>query len=56
MSMTGLKEKYALPIKVLEAGGSIETRYLVEGFTEQYVFTPAQLEHFIQLIKEQTND
>ena len=45
-----------LSTKVLEAGGSIESRMLQAGFTDRYVFTKEQLELFIQLIKEQSND
>lgn len=46
-------EKYALPIKVLEAGGSIESRNLSAGFTDRYVFTKEQLERFIEQIKQE---
>jgi hypothetical protein len=45
-----------LNTKVLEAGGSIESRMLLAGFTDRYVFTKEQLEKFIQLIKEQLHD
>ena len=46
-----------LPTQVLEAGGSIESRCINPPvFTDRYVFTKEQLERFIQLIKEKTND
>lgn len=55
--MSGWPEKYALPTKVLEAGGGIESRCInLPVFTDRYVFTKEQLEQFIQLIKEQAND
>ena len=44
---------------VLEAGGRIETRCLIQNlpnFTDQYVFTQEALLKFIELIKEQTDD
>lgn len=50
--MTGWKEKYALPRRVLEAGGSIESRCLAKNlpnFTDQYVFTKEQLEKYVEL-------
>jgi hypothetical protein len=47
-------EKYALPIKVLEAGGSIESRCINPPlFTDRYVFTKEQLERFIEQIKQE---
>jgi len=52
-------EKYALPIKVLEAGGSIESRCLIQNapnFTDQYVFTKESLERFIENIKKEQNN
>ena len=52
-------EKYQLPIKVLEAGGHIESRCLVRdlpNFTEQYVFTKESLERFIEQIKQEQPD
>ena len=46
-----------LSTQVLEAGGSIESRCINPPvFTDRYVFTKEQLERFIQLIKEKTND
>jgi hypothetical protein len=53
--MNGWKEKYALPRRVLEAGGSIESRCLTKGFTEHYVFTKEQLEKFINELTKQTS-
>jgi hypothetical protein len=53
--MSGWKEKYALSTKVLEAGGSIESRHLTKGFTEHYVFTKEQLEKFISELIKQTS-
>ena len=47
----------SLSTRVLEAGGSIESRCINPPlFTERYVFTKEQLERFIQLTKEQSND
>jgi hypothetical protein len=51
--MDGWNEKYALPIKVLEAGGSIESRMLLAGFTDRYVFTKEQLQQFMQNLKDE---
>jgi len=46
-----------LSTQVLEANGSIESRCINPPmFTDRYVFTKEQLERFIQLIKEKTND
>ena len=52
-------EKYELPIKVLEAGGNIESRCLAKNlpnFTDQYVFTKESLERFIEIIKQEKNN
>jgi hypothetical protein len=38
---------------VLEAGGSIESRMLLAGFTDRYVFTKEQLEQFIKNLKDE---
>jgi hypothetical protein len=54
--MSGWKEKYALPRRVLEAGGSIESRCLAKNlpnFTDQYVFTKEQLEKFMENLKNE---
>lgn len=56
--MSGWKEKYALPRRVLEAGGSIESRCLAKNlpnFTDHYVFTKEQLEKFINELTKQTS-
>ena len=42
-----------LSTRVLEAGGSIESRMLLAGFTDRYVFTKEQLEQFIQNLKDE---
>ena len=45
-----------LNTKVPEAGGSIESRMLLAGFTDRYVFTKEQLEQFMENLKnEQRN-
>ena len=47
---------FSLSTKVLEAGGSIESRCLAKNlpnFTEQYVFTKESLERFIEQIKQE---
>jgi len=47
-----------LSTKVLEAGGSIESRCLAKNlpnFTEHYVFTKEQLEKFINELAKQTS-
>jgi len=47
-----------LSTKVLEAGGSIESRCLAKNlpnFTDQYVFTKEQLEKFINELIKQTS-
>ena len=52
-------EKYELSTKVLDAGGHIESRCLVQNlpnFTEQYVFTKESLERFIENIKQEQNN
>jgi hypothetical protein len=52
-------EKYELNTKVLEAGGHIESRCLVQNlpdFTDQYVFTKESLERFIEQIKQEQNN
>jgi hypothetical protein len=38
---------------VLEAGGSIESRMLLAGFTDRYVFTKEQLQQFMQNLKDE---
>lgn len=46
----------SLSTKVLEAGGHIESRCLVQNlpnFTDQYVFTKESLERFIEQIKRE---
>lgn len=48
-----------LNTKVLEAGGHIESRCLVQNlpnFTDQYVFTKESLERFIEQIKQEQNN
>ena len=46
-------EKYQLDVKVLEAGGEIESRCIDPPvFTTRYVFTKEQLEKFIGNLKE----
>jgi hypothetical protein len=50
---------FSLSTKVLEAGGSIESRCLVKNlpnFTEHYVFTKESLERFIEQIKQEQNN
>ena len=42
-----------LSTRVLEAGGSIESRMLLAGFTDRYVFTKEQLEQFIKNLKDE---
>lgn len=50
-------EKYQLPIKVLEAGGRIESRCINPPlFAEHYVFTKESLERFIEQIKQEQNN
>ena len=47
---------FSLSIKVLEAGGSIESRCLAKNlpnFTDQYVFTKESLERFIEQIRNE---
>lgn len=49
----------SLSIKVLEAGGHIESRASYPDwrkFTEQYVFTKESLEQFIEQLKEPNNE
>lgn len=46
----------SLSTKVLEAGGHIESRCLVQNlpnFTEQYVFTKESLEKFVEIITQE---
>ena len=48
-----------LNTKVLDAGGHIESRCLVQNlpnFTDQYVFTKDSLERFLENIKQERND
>ena len=48
-----------LNTKVLEAGGHIESRCLVQNlpnFTEQYVFTKESLEKFVEIITQEQNN
>ena len=48
-------EKYQLDVKVLEAGGDIESRCINPPvFTTRYVFTKEQLEKFIEKVKNET--
>lgn len=48
-------EKYQLDVKVLEAGGDIESRCIDPPvFTTRYVFTKEQLEKFIGNLKNET--
>ena len=50
---------FSLSTKVLEAGGSIESRCLVKNlpnFTDRYVFTKESLERFIEQIKQEQNN
>ena len=51
--------RFSLSIKVLEAGGNIESRCLARNlphFAEQYVFTKESLEQFIEQIKQEQNN
>jgi hypothetical protein len=48
----------SLSTKVLEAGGHIESRCLVQNlpnFTEQYVFTKESLEKFVEIITQEND-
>jgi len=48
-------EKYQLAVKVLEAGGEIESRCINPPvFTTRYVFTKEQLEKFIENLENET--
>jgi hypothetical protein len=48
-------EKYQLDVKVLEAGGDIESQCIDPPvFTTRYVFTKEQLEKFIEKVKNET--
>jgi len=49
----------SLNTRVLEAGGSIESRCLVKNapnFTNQYVFTKEQLEKFMENLKNERTE
>jgi len=52
-------EKYVLPVKVLEAGGHIESRCSIKempDFQDHYVFTKESLQQFMENLKnEQRN-